>query len=317
MHLNNVLVTGASGFLGGHICSGLKSCSNVVLTSTARRLDVLRGNNIIQIPSMVECTDWSQALLNQQVVIHAAGLAHDIQRNEAEKVLEYNRLNVHGTLNLARQAASHGVTRFIFISSINVNGLLTRPKSYFRATDIPSPKDLTGSTKFKAELGLMELASKTGMEVVIIRAPLVYGQGVKGNFAKLVKLISTGVPLPFGAINNQRSLVAVDNLVDLIVTCIDHPAAANEVFLAGDGQDLSTTKLLRGVARAMGKPSRLIPVPTTLLMFTATLFGKRIVAQRMLGSLQIDISKARDLLGWKPPITVEEGLRRCFDYQDK
>jgi nucleoside-diphosphate-sugar epimerase len=159
------------------------------------------------------------------------------------------------------------------------------------------------------------MAAETGMEVVIIRPPLVYGPGVKGNFASMIKLVEKGLPLPLGAIHNKRSLVALDNLVDLIITCIEHPAAANQVFLASDGEDLSTTELLQGVGKAMGKPSRLVPVPAGLLMFGATLLGKKAMAQRLLGSLQVDISKARNLLGWQPPLSVEEGLKRCFPDQ--
>ncbi len=154
------------------------------------------------------------------------------------------------------------------------------------------------------------------MEVVIIRPPLVYGPGVKGNFAMMIKLLDKRLPLPLGAINNKRSLVALDNLVDLIITCINHPAAANQVFLAGDGKDLSTSELLREIGKAMGKPARLIPVPSGLLMFGAGLLGKKAIAQRVLGSLQVDNSKARNLLGWEPPISVEEGLRRCFDSEN-
>ena len=154
------------------------------------------------------------------------------------------------------------------------------------------------------------------MEVVIIRPPLIYGPGVKGNFATMIKLLEKGFPLPLGAIHNKRSLVALDNLVDLIITCIDHPKAGNQVFLAGDGRDLSTTELLREIGEAMGKPARLIPVPAGILMFGAGLLGKKPVAQRVLGSLQVDISKARNLLGWEPPLSVEEGLRRCFDSEN-
>jgi nucleoside-diphosphate-sugar epimerase len=230
----------------------------------------------------------------------------------ADPLAEYRRVNVDGTLNLARQAAAAGVKRFIFISSINVNGEQTSPFKPFTADDLVSPNDVTGISKWEAEQGLQQLAAETGMELVIIRPPLVYGPGVKGNFASMIKLVAKGLPLPLGAIHNQRSLVAVDNLVDLIITCIDHPAAANQVFLAGDGQDMSTTELLRGVARAMGKPSRLIPVPASLLMLGATVLGKKAMAQRLLGSLQVDISKARNLLGWEPPVSVDEGLKRCF-----
>jgi len=235
----------------------------------------------------------------------------------SDPLAEYRRVNVDGTLNLARQAATAGVKRFIFISSIKVNGEQTPLGQPFTAEDTPAPEDAYGISKWEAEQGLLQLATETGMGVVIIRPPLVYGPGVKGNFANMIKLVAKGLPLPLGAIHNLRSLVSVDNLVDLIITCIDHPAATNQVFLAGDGQDLSTTELLRGVARAMGESSRLIPVPSSLLMLGATLSGKKAMAQRLLGSLQVDISKARHLLGWEPLISVEEGLRRCFEYQEK
>jgi len=233
-----------------------------------------------------------------------------------DPLAEYRKVNVEGTLNLARQAAKAGVSRFVYISSIKVNGEQTASGKPFTPDDEPAPEDSYGVSKLEAETGLHEIASETGMEVVIIRPPLVYGPGVKGNFASMIKLVDKGLPLPLGAIHNKRSLVALDNLVDLITTCIDHPAAANQVFLAGDGQDVSTTELLRGVGRAMGKPARLIPVPAGMLMFGAGLLGKKAVGQRLLGSLQVDISKARNLLGWEPPLSVEEGLRRCFDSEN-
>ncbi len=228
----------------------------------------------------------------------------------ADPLHEFRKVNVDGTLALARQAAAAGLSRFIFISSIGVNGNInTRP---FTENDNPGPAEPYAQSKWEAEQGLWEIQRETGIDIVIIRPPLVYGPEAPGNFGSLVRWVERRMPLPLGAIHNQRSLVALDNLVDLIITCIDHPAASNQVFLAGDGQDLSTTELLRGVAKAMGKPSRLIPVPATLLMQGATLLGKKPVAQRLLGSLQVDISKARSLLGWEPPVSVEEGLRRCF-----
>jgi nucleoside-diphosphate-sugar epimerase len=232
--------------------------------------------------------------------------------NVSDLLAEYRKVNVDGTLNLVRQAAEAGVRRFIFISTIKVNGEQTLLSKLFTAEDTPAPEDAYGISKMEAEQGLQALAAETGMEVVIIRPPLVYGPGAKGNFASMIKLIEKGLPLPLGAIHNKRSLVALDNLIDLIITCIDHPAAANQVFLAGDDEDLSTTELLQGVARAMGKPARLVPVPVGLLMFGATVVGKKAMAQRLLGSLQVDISKARNLLGWQPPLSVGEGLKRCF-----
>ncbi len=180
------------------------------------------------------------------------------------------------------------------------------------------PGDGYGLSKLEAEEALWEVSSQSNMELVIIRPPLIYGPGVKGNFASMIRMVEKGIPLPLGAIHNKRSLVAVENLVNLIITCIEHPAAVNEVFLVSDGEDLSTSDLLRRVAAAMGKPSRLIPAPVSLLQLGATVLGKKAMAERLLGSLQVDISNTRDMLGWAPPLSVDEGLRRCFiDNQDR
>ncbi len=224
----------------------------------------------------------------------------------------YRQVNVAGTLTVAREAVAAGVKRFVFISSIKVNGEGTPPGRPFLADDTPGPTDAYGVSKLEAEQALKELASATGMEVVIVRPPLVYGPGVKGNFSSLTKLVETGVPLPLGAVKNKRSLVGIDNLVSLITRCIEHPAAADQVFLASDGQDLSTAELLKELAKARGLPCRLISVPTGLLQVGATLVGKKPLAQRLLGSLQADITKTRELLDWEPPYTVEQGLRRFF-----
>lgn len=309
----NILLTGATGFLGSRLATVLHSKSDVKLTAAVRRRIELSASHIVEVRSLDGYTDWSTALAGQKVVIHTAARAHNIKTVVADPLTEYWRVNVDGTLNLARQAAVVGVQRFVFISSIGVNGNINiRPIS---EDDALNPAVLHAQSKLEAEQGLLKIQRETGMELVIIRPPLVYGPDAPGNFGNLVRWVQKGVPLPLGAIYNQRSLVALDNLVDLIITCIDHPAAANQVFMAGDGQDLSTTELLRGVARAMGKPSRLIPVPSSLLMLGARLLGKKAVAQRLFGSLQVDITKARELLGWEPPITVEEGLRRCFESQ--
>lgn len=308
-----IMLTGASGFIGRRLATALQSKPDVNLTSAVRRVVELPAEHIVAVQGLDTNTDWSTALIHQQVVIHAAARAHIMKDEAADPWSEFYRANVGGTLNLARQAAAAGVQRFIFISSIGVNGdINTQP---FTDDDIPNPAGLYAQSKWEAEQGLREIQRETSMELVTIRPPLVYGPDAPGNFGSLMKLVAQGVPLPLGAIHNRRSLVAVDNLVDLIITCIDHPAAANQVFLAGDGEYLSTSELLRGIARAIGRPSRLIPVPASLLMLAATLFGKEAVAQRLLGSLRVDISKARHLLGWEPPITVEEGLRRCFESQ--
>jgi len=306
----NILLTGITGFIGSRLAKVLNSNPDVCLSAAVRRRVEISESYFFEVPSLEASTDWSLALTDQQVVIHAAARAHILKDEVVDPLAEYRRVNVDGTLNLARQAAAAGVKRFIFISSIGVTGNInTRP---FTEKDRPNPTELYAKSKWEAEKGLWGIQRETGMELLIIRPPLVYGPNAPGNFGSLIRWIEIGVPLPFGCIHNQRSLVALDNLVDLIITSIEHPAAANQVFLAGDGQDLSTTELLRGVAKAAGKPSRLIPVPSSLLMFAATLFGKKAVAQRLLGSLQVDISKARDLLGWEPPISVEEGLHRCF-----
>jgi nucleoside-diphosphate-sugar epimerase len=308
----NVLLTGANGFLGSRLAVTLNSTPYVRLTAAVRRSVQLSAMNVVEVQSLDANTDWSDAVTDQQVVIHAAARAHIMKDEVVDPLVEYRQTNVDGTLNLARQAAVAGVRRFIFISSIKVNGERTYIGKPYTAEDIPAPEDAYGISKYEAEQGLLQIASDTELEVVIIRPPLVYGPGVKGNFSSMMQVVKKGFPLPLGATNNKRSFVALDNLVDLIITCINHPAAANQVFLAGDGESLSTTELLRGVAKAAGVSSRLIPVPAAVLMFGASLLGKKAIAQRLLGSLQVDISKARDLLGWTPPISVEEGLRRCF-----
>lgn len=311
----NILVTGASGFLGVHLCRAFRKSDGLQLTACVRDGRVIQVEDNIKIAKVASIdagTEWNDAVENQDLVIHTAARAHIMHDEVANTLSEYRKINVDGTLNLARQAAAAGVKRFIFISSIKVNGESTRSGPAYQAEDIPVPEDDYGISKWEAEQGLLKIAAATNIEVVIIRPPLVYGPGVKGNLAGLFKLVKAGMPLPLGAIRNKRSLVAIDNLVDLIATCIEHPAAANQIFLAGDGKDLSTTELLRLTAKAMGKPSRLIPVPASLLLFGATLLGKKAVAQRLLGSLQVDISKTREVLGWEPPVTVEEGLRRCF-----
>lgn len=308
-----ILLTGATGFVGSRLAQKLMGMSKIVLTVLVRRkIDFLSSVSVVT-NGLDSAADWSAAVTGQQVVIHAAARAHVMKDEVADSLAEYRRVNVEGTLNLARQAAAAGVKRFVFISSIKVNGEATVNDKAFSANDKPAPEDAYGLSKLEAEQGLMQLAAYTEMEVVIVRPPLVYGPGVKGNFASMIKLVEKGLPLPLGAIHNKRSLVGIDNLVDLIVRCIDHPAAANQVFLAGDGKDLSTTELLRGVGRAMGKPARLFPVPAGLLEVGATLLGKKAMAQRLLGSLQVDISKTCELLDWKPPYTVEEGLKRCFE----
>ena len=311
----NILLTGASGFLGSCLSDFLNKNDQFDLTCVTRRSRPTGSGTDVLIDSFDVSPEWASALTRKNVVIHAAARAHIMKDEVLNPLAEYRKVNVEGTLNLAQQAAAAGVKRFIFISSIKVNGEQTSLGKPFFLYDAPSPEDFYGTSKYEAEVGLRELAAETGMEVVIIRPPLVYGPGVKGNFASMIKLVGKGLPLPLGALHNKRSLVALDNLVDLIITCIDHPGAANETFLVSDGEDLSTTQLLQGVAEAMSKPSRLISVPAGLLQFGATLIGKKAVAQRLLGSLQVDISHTQKCLNWTPPFTVKQGLQRCFPHQ--
>ncbi|MDC0101072.1 SDR family oxidoreductase [Alphaproteobacteria bacterium] len=309
----NLLLTGATGFLGSRLVKAFEFAPDIDLTATIRRPVKMRAAKTIIMQELDANTDWSEALKNQNVVIHAAARAHIMTDDAADPMLEYRRTNVDGTLNLACQAAAAGVKRFIFLSSIKVNGEETKVGRPFDADDMANPIDNYGISKAEAEKGLLKISSDTGLEVVIIRPPLVYGPNVKGNFAKLSALIAKGVPLPLAMVRNQRSFVAIDNLVDLIITCINHSKAANQIFLASDGQDLSTPELLNGMAKAMGKTTKLFPLPSSLLNLGAAMIGKKDEANRLLGSLQLDISKTRDVLDWSPVINVEEGLRRCFD----
>ncbi|MDY6841463.1 MAG: SDR family oxidoreductase [Pseudomonadota bacterium] len=309
-----VLLTGASGFLGQCLAKQLVRQGAFSLRCGLRRSGTAPVGEEFIIESSDGATDWADAVANQDVVVHAAAMAHLNKDDNEDLLARYRAVNVEGTLNLARYAADAGVKRFVFISSIGVNGYTNNVP--FTELDQPAPGEPYAQSKWQAEEGLWEIAKASGMQVVIIRPPLVYGANAPGNFGRLVNLVQKGVPLPLGAVQNKRSLVALDNLVDLIITCINHPAAANQVFLAGDGKDLSTTELLREIGKALGKPARLIPVPSGLLMFGAGLLGKKAAAQRVLDSLQVDISKARNLLGWEPPISVKEGLRRCFDSEN-
>ncbi|MDA3832884.1 MAG: SDR family oxidoreductase [Spirochaetales bacterium] len=301
-----ILVTGANGFVGSALCGRLKVEGYNIRCAVRTQAQT---ENFIAVGDIGPETQWDKALHDVDTVIHTAARAHIAKDQVPDPLAEYRQVNVEGTLNLARQSAQAGVKRFIFISSVGAIG--NQSTTPFTEQDTPAPHDLYAISKYEAEQGLQQLAQETGMDVVIIRPPLVYGPNAPGNFGSLVRWVEKGIPLPLGAIHNKRSLVALDNLVDLIVTCIDHPAAANQIFLAGDGEDVSTSELLRGVAKAMGKPARLIPVPAKILTLGATLLGKKAVAQRLLGSLQVDISKAREVLGWEPVVSVEEGMAKA------
>jgi len=309
-----ILVTGATGLVGSSLVVRLVR-DGVEIRACVRRdnAELPKGVQVVPVGNLTAEADWSHALSGVDVVVHAAARVHVMQDAAADPLQAFRRVNVQGTLQLARQAAAAGVRRFVFISSIKVNGEATQPGHPFTADDAPAPLDAYGISKMEAEQGLREISAQTGMELVIIRPPLVYGPGVRANFHAMMRWLARGMPLPLGAIHNLRSLVALDNLVDLLVTCIHHPAAANQTFLVSDGEDLSTSQLLRRMGQALGKPARLIPVPPELLKLGAALLGKPAVAQRLCGSLQVDISKTRQLLGWRPPVSVDAGLKKAAE----
>lgn len=304
-----MLVSGANGFVGKALCIELCRQGQSVRAAVRSATRQVENVETVSVGEINGETDWTDALLGVKVVIHLAARVHVMKDTAMDPLAEFRKVNVDGTLNLARQAAKIGVKRFIFISSIKVNGETTQSERPFSADDSPAPADAYGISKREAEDALRLLGSEADMEVVIIRPPLVYGPGVKANFAALMRAVQRGWPLPLGAVHNQRSLVALDNLVDFIVTCISHPQAANQTFLVSDGQDLSTAELVRGMAHAAGVPVRLLPVPVWALQAGAALLGKGDAVQRLCGNLQVDISKAHSLLGWVPPVSVADGLK--------
>ena len=309
----SVLVTGASGFVGRALTSFLVSSGHSVRAASRQPLlhAHVGGFESVMTGDLDQATDWTIALNGIDSVVHLAARVHVMQDHAVDPLAEFRRVNVLGTLQLARQAVDAGVRRFVFISSVKVNGEGTPTARPYTADDVPAPMDAYGVSKLEAEQGLLALAASTGLEVVIIRPVLVYGPGVRANFLKMMQWLDRGLPLPLGAIDNRRSLVSVNNLVSLILLCLEHPDAVNQVFLASDGEDMSTTALMRRTALALGKVARLVPVPEAVLTVAAGWLGKRDVAQRLCGSLQVDIAKTRRVLGWTPPLSVDAGLAQA------
>lgn len=307
------LITGGSGFVGRALSAHVLE-RGLDLRISFRRptlIDRMMDAEIVSVGSLSSKTDWSSALLGLDYIVHLAARVHVINDKCVDPLAEFRRINVDGTANLARQAAAAGVRRFVFLSSIKVNGELTKDGHPFTTDDVPAPQDSYGISKHEAEQVLRQIAIETGMEVVIIRSPLVYGEHVKGNFESMIRWLGCGMPLPLAAVTqNRRSFVALENLIDLIMICLRHPKAANHTFFVSDGEDLSTADLLKRLGDALGQPARLYYVPLSLLNLGASLVNKVGIYQRLCGSLQLDISKTREILDWVPPLSVDEGLQR-------
>ncbi|MEZ8606855.1 UDP-glucose 4-epimerase family protein [Vibrio sp. 10N.239.311.G01] len=307
----NILVTGSTGFVGSRIVELARERDWAVIPVVRKQIEPL--TNSLVIPSIDASTDWSSAFEGVDCVVHCAARVHQMNESAQGALTAYRDINTLGTLNLAKQAAEAGVKRFVFVSSIKVNGEFSEPNLPFEPNLKNTPQDPYGLSKYEAEVELAKLSKDTGLEVVIIRPPLVYGPGVKANFLSMMRLIDKGIPLPFGAIKNQRSLVYLDNLSDLILTCCEHPSAPGYTFLASDDQDVSTTQLMQTIAHTMGKSPRLIPIPMSWIQAGSSALKKKHIAQRICGNLQVEIGLTKETLGWKPPVSFEQGIKRTVE----
>jgi nucleoside-diphosphate-sugar epimerase len=305
-----VLVTGANGFIGRKVCAELPQFGFRALAVVRKpdQVSQVEAVEYLGLGNIDEHTDWMAALAGVDCIVHLAARVHVMEDTSQDPLAEYRRVNVAQTMNLARQAAVAGVRRLVYISSIKVNGEATPVGQPFTAEDEPNPQDPYGVSKLEAEQALLKLADETGLEIVIIRPPLVYGPGVKANFLAMMRVVARGVPLPFGALDNYRSLVGIDNLASMIITCLCHPAAANQIFLVSDGDDMTVAALLRKIAGYLESPMVLIPIHKWVIKAISYLIGKEQYANRILGNLRVDITKSQVLLDWLPPKSVDAGL---------
>lgn len=307
-------VTGATGFIGSSLSRGLLSSGHRVRAAarSARltKLQLAPGLEHVTVGDICSTTNWGGFMADVDYVIHCAARSQVMHETSIDALAAHRAVNVAGSRRLAEQAAAAGVRRLVYLSSVKVNGERTAQEVPFLFSDSPQPENAYGISKWEAEEALWDISAKTGLEVVVVRLPLVYGPGVKGNLARLLTLVRSGVPLPFGKLRNKRSLIGIDNLVDLLLRCATYPDAAGQTFLVSDGEDLSTPDLLRQMAAFMGRPARLFPTPVSLLRLAGKALGQEAEICRLVGSLQIDSSRTRQLLGWTPPVSVKEGIRR-------
>jgi nucleoside-diphosphate-sugar epimerase len=306
--MSNFLITGANGFIGKVLIKRLSQDGHLVSALVRKKIEVPYSNETFLIPSINAKTNWTELLKDRDVVIHLLARVHIMDDKASDPLMEFRNINVDVTIALAKEAARQGIKRFVFLSSVKVNGESTSDHP-FSETNLVHPQDAYAISKWEAEEALRQISKETGMEIVIIRSPLVYGPNVKANFLKMMQYVKQGIPLPLGSIQNKRSLIGIDNLVDFITTTISHPKAANQTFLISDDEDISTTNLLRRIGECMEKPARLIPVSPKILSFLFKIIGRQDFGDRLLGSLEIDITKAKKLLAWSPPLTLNEGLR--------
>jgi nucleoside-diphosphate-sugar epimerase len=303
-----IVVTGGNGFVGRRLCAELAARGRSVRAAVRELREP--DPQAFPVGDIDADTDWDAALAGAEAVIHCAARVHVMRDSANDPLAAFRAVNLEGTRRLAEVAAAAGVRRVVYLSSIKVNGESTVPGSPFRASDTPRPSDAYAVSKWEAEQALYEIAARTGLEVVVVRPPLVYGPGVRANFERLMRLVARGAPIPLGSVDNRRSMVGLDNLVDLLIRCVDHPAAARQTFLVSDRRDLSTPEWIRMLAVAMGRPARLLPVPPALLRLGGRLAGRGAEVGRLIDSLQLDIAPTCETLDWSPPVSIEEGLSR-------
>ncbi len=312
-HSKKIMVTGPTGFIGRKLCANLRGYGYRVMGALHRRPDggsqLDNSDELVVVGNIDAMTQWSQALSEVDSVIHLAARVHVMRERATDSLAAYRATNTLGTINLARSAAAAGVRRMVFVSTIKVNGESTEDKP-FKETDAPCPVDAYAISKWEAEQAILQIGRETGLEVVIVRPPLVYGPGVKGNYLRLLHMVNRGLPMPFGACHNKRSLVFLENFVDLLTHCLSQTEASGQIFLVSDGEDLSTPELVARLAKALDKSPRLIPIPPAWLEIAAKLIGKPGLYDRLCGSLQLDIDHTRKTLKWTPPVSVDEGIHR-------